>query len=80
MRTRCATGLRYSPKNQSQPSKLCLLLAPRTVQTPTMASVGAREYLESAAALAKHRAIARLGEMADQGDFDEFLGDKRAYR
>jgi hypothetical protein len=45
-----------------------------------MASVGAREYLESAAALAKHRAIARLGEMADQGDFDEFLGDKRAYR
>ena len=28
MRTRCATGLRYSPKNESQRSKLCLLLAP----------------------------------------------------
>jgi hypothetical protein len=28
MRTRCATGLRYSPKNLSQRSKLCSLLAP----------------------------------------------------
>src|SRR3984957_20229348 len=28
MRTRCATGLRYSPWNESQRSKLCLLLAP----------------------------------------------------
>ncbi len=26
------------------------------------------------------RAIARLGEMADRGDFDEFLGDKTSYR
>lgn len=26
------------------------------------------------------RAIARLGEMADRGDFDEFLGEKTAYR
>jgi Arc/MetJ family transcription regulator len=24
-------------------------------------------------------ALARLGEMADQGDFDEVLGDKQAY-
>jgi len=24
--------------------------------------------------------LARLGEMADQGDFDEFLGNKQAYR
>ena len=29
MRTRCATGLRYSPENLSQPSKLCGLLVPR---------------------------------------------------
>ena len=28
MRTRCATGLRYSPWNESQRSKLCRLLAP----------------------------------------------------
>ena len=28
MRTRCATGLRYSPENLSQRSKLCRLLAP----------------------------------------------------
>jgi hypothetical protein len=26
------------------------------------------------------RALAALGEMADRGDFDEFLGDKPAYR
>jgi Arc/MetJ family transcription regulator len=26
------------------------------------------------------RAMARLGEMADRGDFDEFLGEKTAYR
>jgi hypothetical protein len=26
------------------------------------------------------RALARLGEMADRGDFDEFLRDKTAYR
>jgi hypothetical protein len=24
--------------------------------------------------------LARLGEMADQGDFDEFLGNKQAHR
>ena len=26
------------------------------------------------------RALARLGEMADRGDFEEFLGDKTTYR
>jgi hypothetical protein len=26
------------------------------------------------------RALAQLGEMADRGDFDEFLGNKVAYR
>jgi Arc/MetJ family transcription regulator len=30
--------------------------------------------------LARLEALARLGEMASQGDFDEFLGDKSAYR
>jgi len=30
--------------------------------------------------LVRLEALARLGEMADQGDFDEFLGDKSAYR
>jgi Arc/MetJ family transcription regulator len=29
---------------------------------------------------ARLRALARLGEMADRGDFDEFLSDKTAYR
>lgn len=30
--------------------------------------------------LIRLRALATLGEMADRGDFDEFLGDKSAYR
>ena len=30
--------------------------------------------------LQRLRAIAQLGEMADRGDFDEFLGNKAAYR
>jgi Arc/MetJ family transcription regulator len=30
--------------------------------------------------LVRLRALARLGEMADRGDFDEFAGNKAAYR
>jgi Arc/MetJ family transcription regulator len=30
--------------------------------------------------LVRLRALARLGEMADHGDFDEFLGNKALYR
>ena len=30
--------------------------------------------------LERLRALADLGQMADRGDFDEFLGDKTAYR
>jgi Arc/MetJ family transcription regulator len=30
--------------------------------------------------LVRLRALARLGEMADRGDFDEFLGDKTSFR
>jgi Arc/MetJ family transcription regulator len=30
--------------------------------------------------LERLRAIAQLGEMADRGDFDEFLGNRAAYR
>jgi Arc/MetJ family transcription regulator len=30
--------------------------------------------------LVRLRALARLGEMADRGEFDEFLGNKSAYR
>ena len=30
--------------------------------------------------LTRLRALAALGEMADRGDFDEFLGDESAYR
>jgi len=30
--------------------------------------------------LVRLQALARLGEMADRGDFDEFVGNKSAYR
>ena len=30
--------------------------------------------------LVRLRALARLGEMADHGEFDEFLGNKASYR
>lgn len=30
--------------------------------------------------LVRLRALAGLGEMADRGDFDEFVGNKAAYR
>jgi Arc/MetJ family transcription regulator len=30
--------------------------------------------------LERLRALAELGQLADRGDFDEFLGDKAAYR
>ena len=30
--------------------------------------------------LVRLRALARLGEMADRGDFDEFVGNKSSYR
>jgi Arc/MetJ family transcription regulator len=30
--------------------------------------------------LERLKGLARLGEMADQGDFDDFLGSKVAYR
>ncbi|MGW4633404.1 hypothetical protein [Nocardia sp. NPDC004415] len=35
---------------------------------------------EVGARLERLRALSRLGEMADAGDFDEFLGDKSTYR
>src|SRR5216684_2005755 len=39
MRTRCATGLRYSPKNGCQPSKLSRLLARLNCPSQVTASV-----------------------------------------
>jgi hypothetical protein len=58
MRTRCATGLRYSPKNESQRSKLCLLLAPPMSWAlvsdgadPTMARLWAHADIQDVLAL-----------------------------
>jgi Arc/MetJ family transcription regulator len=35
---------------------------------------------EAARRIERAQALERLGEMADQGDFDEFVGNKAAYR
>ncbi|MGW8378860.1 type II toxin-antitoxin system VapB family antitoxin [Actinacidiphila sp. SB3-2] len=35
---------------------------------------------ETARRIERARALDRLGAMADEGDFDAFLGDKDAYR
>jgi Arc/MetJ family transcription regulator len=35
---------------------------------------------EAARRIERAQALERLGEMADRGDFDEFLGNKAAYR
>lgn len=35
---------------------------------------------EATRRIQRARALERLGEMADQGDFDGFLGDKGSYR
>lgn len=35
---------------------------------------------EATRRIQRARALERLGEMADQGDFDDFLGDKSSYR
>lgn len=54
---------------------------PPTAEPATRLVPAPANPLQAAAAVtARLRALARLGEMADRGDFDEFLGNKAAYR
>jgi hypothetical protein len=85
MRTRCATGLRYSPNNvvslanSGACSRHRWRGGPMTAEDTRKDTVNAA-LREVGQRLTRLRALAELGEMADRGDFDEFHGGKSAYR
>lgn len=57
-----------------------LALAAEVLGTKTKKDTVNAALREVGERLARLRALARLGEMADRGDFDEFIGNKDAYR
>ena len=57
-----------------------LTLAAEVLGTKTKKDTVNAALREVGERLVRLRALARLGEMADRGDFDEFVGNKAAYR
>ncbi|MGQ4598800.1 type II toxin-antitoxin system VapB family antitoxin [Nocardia sp. R6R-6] len=57
-----------------------LALAAEVLGTKTKKETVNAALREVGQRLVRIRALARLGEMADRGDFDEFIGNKAAYR
>jgi len=57
-----------------------LALAAEVLGTKTKKDTVNAALREVGQRLDRLRALARLREMADQGDFDEFIGNKDAYR
>ena len=57
-----------------------LALAAEVLGTKTKKDTVNAALREVGQRLDRLRALARLREMADQGDFDEFIGNKSAYR
>lgn len=57
-----------------------LTLAAEVLGTTTKKDTVNAALREVGQRLVRLRALARLGEMADRGDFDEFVGDKGSYR
>ena len=57
-----------------------LALAAEVLGTKTKKDTVNTALREVGQRLVRLRALARLGEMADSGDFDKFLGDKTTYR
>jgi Arc/MetJ family transcription regulator len=57
-----------------------LALAAEVLGTKTKKGTVNAALREVGQRLDRLRALARLREMADQGDFDEFIGNKAAYR
>ncbi|MFY9888105.1 MAG: type II toxin-antitoxin system VapB family antitoxin [Streptosporangiaceae bacterium] len=55
-----------------------LAAAAEVLGTTTKEDTVNAALLEVGQRLVRLRALARLGEMADRGDFDEFIGDKTA--
>jgi Arc/MetJ family transcription regulator len=56
-----------------------LRTAAEVLGTKTMQDTVNAALREVGQRLTRLRGLARLGEMADQGDFDEFLGNKRSW-
>jgi Arc/MetJ family transcription regulator len=56
-----------------------LRAAVEVLGTKTMQDTVNAALREVGGRLTRLRGLARLGEMADQGDFDEFLGNKRPW-
>jgi len=61
-------------------SRQALAVAAEVLGTTTKKDTVNAALREVGQRLVRLRALARLGEMADRGDFDEFLGNKAAYR
>lgn len=57
-----------------------LAAAARVLGTTTKKDTVNAALREVSQRLVRLQALERLGEMADRGDFDEFLGHKDAYR
>ncbi|TNC23378.1 type II toxin-antitoxin system VapB family antitoxin [Amycolatopsis alkalitolerans] len=57
-----------------------LSLAAEVLGTKTKKETVNAALREVGQRLVRLRALARLGDMADRGDFDEFVGNKAAYR
>jgi hypothetical protein len=62
------------------PFRGLLLLAAEVLGATTKKDTVNAALREVGQRLVRLRALARLGEMSDRGDFDEFRGNKAAYR
>ena len=70
----------WRPSASAANLRECSGLTRPSEKAPTGVSAIPASQLPVGAAGQARRALARLGEMADRGDFDEFLDDKAAYR
>jgi Arc/MetJ family transcription regulator len=68
------------PKTPIEIDEEALTKAAEVLGTKTKKDTVNAALREVGQRLDRLRALARLGEMADAGDFDEFLGHKSAYR
>jgi Arc/MetJ family transcription regulator len=69
-----------TPKTPIEIDEDALAKAAEVLGTKTKKDTVNAALREVGQRLDRLRALARLGEMADAGDFNEFLGNKSAYR
>jgi Arc/MetJ family transcription regulator len=72
--------IRMSRKTPIEIDEEALRTAAEVLGTKTKKDTVNAALREVGQRLTRLSALARLGEMADRGDFDEFLDNKRAYR